>query len=310
MSSVQVHSFTGCWSSLYLLAARLENHSQKVDHMTSTEKTTPQAIPMSRIYQGPDTSVSPMLRSVEDAISSYTSISQQLEAADGNREAAIAAWKESAPDTKAVQLRERIAKATAELNALAESKVVVKVLSEDEKKKLAVEQDSFKEVIRKGRKLINDFVNLGTFSIDPEGVKDALDKIGDPTKGTRGRTEGSPGSNLPRVSVDSVVNGGELKNVHYGTFSAIALALNVEVAELQNAFAKQAGVSPENIKEVKKALTFNFVARVNDKETVYTIATTPKKRKERGSSETVAVAADEIINDEDPNNVVVEKIAG
>ena len=128
------------------------------------------------------------------------------------------------------------------------------------------------------------------FNKDPEGVKKALDEIGNPVRSNRGRSAGFSGSALPRASVNLVVNGGNLENAAYPSFSALATALSLEVVDVQKAYAKANNVALEAISTVKEKSEFKLevpgavLKDGSSTPTVYTVTTTPKARKPRSDS--------------------------
>lgn len=228
-----------------------------------------------------------LLDNLNDTVQKYTALSSELAAADGDRDKAVESWMDSTDNPAAVKLRAQVEQAMAKLKELAEKNVVDKKLSDEDKEKAKVELNGLKDQVRSGHQAIT--MLTGTMGTDPEGVKAALVAIGDPTRTGKGRKAGSTGSSLPRASVLVTVNGGNLKDEKYDSFSKVATALGCEVKDLQEAFAKAAGVEPMNIKTVDKSVTFEF--QVNEQGSVYTLSTTPKPRAKpgpRGKTETVS----------------------
>lgn len=232
-------------------------------------------------YSGPDTTSAQLLEKHEDHVNSYKELSGRLAAAEGDREAAIDSWMESSEDVAAAKLRKAIETATEKLRALAEDNLPTEALSDEEKVQLSEELDSLKTQVKNGITTITKVSEM--FEIDAEGVAKALEEIGDPTRSNRGRKPGSSGSALPRTSVDIVLNGGKYTNQPAVAFSALAKMLDVEVKDLQLAFAEAAEVEHSKISEVKRPVAFDFT--VNDVK--YHVATTPKARKSHGSVEEV-----------------------
>lgn len=232
-------------------------------------------------YQGSDTVSAQLLEKYEQAVNEYKTLSGQLEAADGNRDAAIEAWEDTSEDPQAVKLRTQIENAKNKLRELAEKNVEEVVLSVEDRTKLEAELESKKDEIRKGKKTIREVSDM--LGNDVKNVLKALEEIGDPTAGARGRKPGDAGSSLPRVSVIATLTGGNFPDGKvYDSFSPMAKDLSVDVADLQKEFAKAAGVAHEEIKTVKKPVTFEFQAHENG--STYIIETKPKPRKPRSDA--------------------------
>jgi hypothetical protein len=238
-------------------------------------------------YDGVDTVSKAMLDQLSATCSQYSLLSSQLAAADGDREAGLSAWMESADNPQAAKLRTTIENAMKKLRELAEQNVESVTLTDEDKTKLQVEMDELKSKIKAGYDVCKNLI-VG-FSPDPEGVQAALDSIDNPVKSTRGRKPGSSGSSLPRVSATVTVTGGNYTEPKvFDSFSQVALALSVEVKDLQLAFAEAAGVTHENIKSVDHPVEFEFTPPHPNAST-YTLTTTPKERKKpgpKGSEET------------------------
>jgi hypothetical protein len=240
-------------------------------------------------YSGPDLMSAQLLEAYEVIASDYTNVATRLQAAEGDRDKALNHWVENSDDPQAVEIRDAIARATKRLQELAEEAVVSETLSESEKEALKTEASELKKKVRHSRDAILSVAE--TFGTDPEGVKTALNEIGDPTKSARGRTAGTTGSSLPRVSVNITVTGGNFdKPMQYDSFSKMANTINAgadeAVKELQLAFAAAAGVDHADISSVKEPVTFEFTPEGST--AVYTVATTPKARKSPKTDETVS----------------------
>lgn len=233
-------------------------------------------------YEGPDVVSATLLAKLYDTTLQFSSLQTKLAAADGDREAAIKAWVESTDNAQALKLRSQIEAATARLNKLAEENVETVVLSEDDKAKLAEELTEKRGAINAAYKVIETIIE--TMSDDKDAVRTSFESIENPAKSNRGRKVGTPGSSLPRISANVTVNGGNLKNELYDSFSKVATALDSDVKDIQLAFAAAAGVSHENIKTVTKPITFEF--QPNSNGAVYTLTTSPKERKPRSDSKT------------------------
>lgn len=229
-------------------------------------------------YEGPDPIGAQLLDKLNGTVLEYTALNAQLSAADGDRAASVESYMETADDAQAVKLRTTIENATAKLRELAEKNVVDVSWSDEDKEKVKTQLNSLKDSIRSGHAAIIGVVD--TLGTDPEGVKAALASIGDPTRSGRGRKPGQAGSSLPRASVIVTVNGGNLENAVYDSFSKVATVFNCEVKDVQAAFAAAAGVDPMNIKTVNEPVEFTF--QPNENGSVYLLNTTPKERKKPG----------------------------
>jgi hypothetical protein len=240
-------------------------------------------------YEGPDQVFGRMLPALYDLTVEYSKLSAELAAADGDRKTALEEFMKSS-DMPAVQkLRQQIDSAKAKLLELAEKNVSDVQLSEEDREKRRVEMDELKKKIRAGHDAISNGVKV--LGQDVEGITKALEEIGDPTKSGRGRKAGTPGSSLPRVSATVTVTGGNLENEVYDSFSKVAMALDVEVKDLQVAFAEAAGVKHEDIKTVTESVTFEFTPP-HPNASKYTLTTTPKARAKpgpRAKTETASV---------------------
>lgn len=230
-------------------------------------------------YDGIDTVSKAMLDKLNETTTKYSSLSTQLQAADGDREAALKGWMDTSDNAQAAKLRTTIQNAMAKLRELAENNVESVTLSDEDKTKLQVEMDELKGQIKAGFDVVGNLIK--NLSPDPEGVQSALDTIENPVKSNRGRKPGSSGSSLPRVSATVTVTGGNLKDEVYDSFSKVALALNSEVKDLQLAFAEAAGVEHKDIKSVNKSVTFQFTPSHPNAST-YTLVTTPKAKAKPG----------------------------
>jgi hypothetical protein len=231
-------------------------------------------------YEGSDDISKAMLAKLSETVGAYLSLQTRIAAAEGDRAAALTSWIETTDNAAALRLKQQIETATAKLNEMAEKNVESIELSEDDKSKIEADMEAKKVSIKAAFDVIEKMAK--TMSSDPEGVRAALSTIEDPTRSNRGRKTGSTGSSLPRVSANVTVNGGNLKNEVYDSFSKVATALNCEVEDLQKAFASAAGVEHQDIKTVTKSVTFEF--QPNQNGAVYTLVTEPKTRKPRSDS--------------------------
>lgn len=248
--------------------------------MTSTE------VAREGVYQGPDETSAGILKTLEEHARAYTSLKSKLAAADGDREAALQDYVENSDDKQAVQIRERIKKATEQLRELADKNVHEVELSEDERNKIKVELEAHEEKINGSISAAKKVAGL--LEIDNEGVLAAIETIGNPTKGTRGRPKGSAGSSVPRASVNIKVNGGQFTNQDFQTFSAMAMALKCDVKPIVEEFANAAGVEYMEVASVDTPQSFKFQAKEDGPK--YDVTTTPKQRKSRNTGNVVATS--------------------
>lgn len=234
-------------------------------------------------YDGPDTVSKTMLDKLAETANQYSALTLQLQAADGDKESAIKSWMETTDLAQAVKLRTTVQNALAKLRELAEEKVEVITLTEDDKTRLTVELDSLKSQIKAGYQVMDNIVE--NFSPDKENVKKALESIENPVKSNRGRKPGTTGSGLPRVSTILKMTGGNFGTEQtYQSFSEAALKLNCEAEDLQKTFAKAAGVEwPEQLKTAfDKTDVVEFDFQPNENGAVYHFIATPKDRKKPG----------------------------
>lgn len=249
--------------------------------MTTTEE----------IYNGPDDLSKPMLTAYAGYVQEFKALQAELAAADGDEEKARQNWIENSDDPQAVKLRDQIDKLRAKLEELAEKNVTSVKLSDEEKEKKTTELNERREKVRAAVKTLRTIIDSG-MSVDPEGVKTAIEKIGDPTRSGRGRAPGSEGSNLPRASVTGTVTGGNYENgEEFISFSDLAKKLNAEVKDLQIAFANAAGVEHQEISKVDKSVTFTFKPHPDGSE--FTVVTQPKARKKPGPKKSDEAATTE-----------------
>lgn len=244
------------------------------------------------LYSGPHAIAVTLFEQVEAKVAEYEVISGQLAAADGDKEKALALYRETSEDKDAVKLRAVIEKATAQLHELAEKNVVIKTLSDEEKAKLTTEANLIKTNLADSIKAI-EAVNK-SMPLDPEGVALALKEFqaNNPTRSKKGRPVGSSnsGSNSPRTYVNISVQGGSLTEARpFATFSALAQFFKAEVLDLQKAFANAAGVELDQVAGVDVPVAFEFKPHENG--ATYFVSTTPKERKKPGRKSEAEKAA-------------------
>lgn len=242
--------------------------------MTTTEKVR------EGVYQGPDETAAGVIQTLENHVKEYNTLKAQIAAADGNRDAALQNYVENSDDPQAVKLRDQMAALEAKLHALADKNVQEIKLSDEDRAKLETDCSVHEEKINAAFTTAKKVASL--LEIDTEGVMKALEEIGNPTKGSRGRPKGSTGASVPRASVNIKLNGGSFKDQPFETFSALAKALNCDVEYLSKEFAVAAGVEYTDISQVDTPQ--HFMVQPKDDGPKFTIDTTPKSRKPRSDS--------------------------
>jgi hypothetical protein len=231
-------------------------------------------------YEGPDGIAGAVVNLHEQDCKQYSDLATTLQAAEGDREAAVKQWAETADDAQAEKLRAGIAKLNAQLHALAEKSVSADEMSDEDKAKIREQLDSLGTKIRNGR---NAAVSVAkTTGVDVEGIQKYLDdNVPDPTrrKGAKGSANAGTGSSLPKASVNfTLVKGDE--RATFDTFTLAAKHMDTTVEKLQLAYAEAASkatgskVEHADISSVTRELSFTF----GD----YSVNTKPKARKKPG----------------------------
>jgi len=238
------------------------------------------------VYQGPDETSAGILMTLESHVRQFKTLKSELDAADGDRDAALQNYMENSEDKQATVLRERIEKATQQLRELAEKNVQEVELSEEDRSKILTEMDAHSEKINASWSTAKKVAEL--LEIDKEGVLEALEKIGNPTKGSRGRPKGSTGSSVPRASVYIKVSGGNWTDQQFNTFSSMAQALGCSVEDISKEYAVAAGVDYQDISKVDSDIEFQFQAKEDGPK--YTVKTSPKARKPRSKNSEAATS--------------------
>lgn len=238
-------------------------------------------------YTGSNPMAAAAFEMLEQLIGTWTDNAAKLAAAKGDRDAALLAWSKSSDNPRAVELREVITKARAEMRQLAEENVPNVTLDESDVSKLNTVQETTKTQIRAGfaqAAKILDFMPM-----DAEGVKTYLAGLTDPTKGTRKASAGGTGHSGPRASayvwVTHETNGpvapgkGTHDDKHtdaFKSFSWAAKAVSVSTEDLVKAYAEAAGVEYDKVADIDTAQEFEFTAKGGQAK--WTIRTEPKPR--------------------------------
>lgn len=229
-------------------------------------------------YEGPDGIAGAVVNLHEQDCKQYSELATQLQAAEGDREAAVKQWAETADDVQAEKLRAGIAKLNAQLHALAEKSVSADEMSDEDKAKIREQLESLGTKIRNGR---NAAVSVAkTTGTDVEGIQKYLDEnVPDPTRRKGAKGAATTGSSLPKASVNfTLVKGDE--RITFDTFTLAAKHMDTTVEKLQLAYAEAASkatgskVEHADISSVTRELSFTF----GD----YAVNTKPKARKKPG----------------------------
>lgn len=257
------------------------NESPPVGESVEATVNDQPVVDTTKPYDGPDIVASTMFPMIQQVMSDYSTLNSKLLAAEGNQEKAIEDFIENSEDPLAVRLRKAIEEATSKLRRLAEKSVVTEEVPEETKDKWRAQLDEWKNRIKAAKSTIKTLSE--STSSDPDGILAYLAAMPDPTASNRGRKPGTAGSSLPRTSCTVTVVGGDLKETTFDTMSAAAIKLNVELEDLQKAFAAAASVEHKDISAIKHEVKFSF--QPNENGTIYNITTRPKERKPRGSSD-------------------------
>lgn len=222
-------------------------------------------------------SLKPFFDRLRSNIAAYKALEARVAAADGDREAALAAWMESTTDDDAVQIRDVISRAQAKLRLLAESKVQSQELSPEERRKLGVEFEEMAKKVKGGSRGLRGLVE--PFDID---LTPYLREMGDPflPKAPTGT-----GSALPRPSVYVEVtkvgaDGSDEQTWNFDSLGSAAKLLEptgLGLEDLGKLYAEKAGVAYEEISKVKESHTFTWRNDSIANASTYRITTTPKE---------------------------------
>lgn len=227
--------------------------------MTSTETQDPRLL-----------ALEPFFVKCEQNIRAHNLLASRVEAAEGNREAALIAWMEGSTDPDAVAIREAIERAKAKLKTLADANVPESEVSPEEKIKLKAELEVSTKTLKAASRALR---NLGEqFGLD---VTEKLQAMGDPflPKATTGT-----GSSLPRPSVwvETVKDGNEKSRQRFDNLSGAANHMDIPLEELGKLYAKVAGVNYEEISKVREQQEFEWKNTALKDAPLWTIKTTPK----------------------------------
>lgn len=232
-------------------------------------------------YEGPDKNAAHFINILQQRAEQYKVVAAEIENSDKAYEVAVQEFLDS-DNNEVMKLRKAINQANERLQKMAgvyadENAVT---LSEEVLAKKNEELETRKKKFRKARTATLDSAEVN--EIDYEGVKVAVEAVGDPTKSTGGKSANA-GTGLPRVSLNITMTHPKNDPLSPDTFSQAKMHLEAHgvsfkdkgVAELQAAYAEAAGVDPGDIKEVKRPVEFDFGE--------YHFLCTPKERAKYGS---------------------------
>jgi hypothetical protein len=244
---------------------------------TSEENKEEAPNPLAGIYEGPDNFSAKFLLRLQNFITSHNDINSRLIAADGDREAAIKNFIDTSDDEKMSDLRAQLKALQDSIRDYANASVKTEDLSDDDKAKMREELKTLREKVSKGAEVARDAFEMN--EIDLEGGQAAVAKMLEMMpKAKRGKAKGEKGSDLPRAYCKLKVFGGNLSadGIEFDNFSRMGTKMNIDVAELQKAFAAAGNVAWEDIKTIDRPLEFKFTPAGT--ETEYTVHTTPTAR--------------------------------
>ncbi len=240
-------------------------------------ETVEEVNPLAGIYEGPDAFSAKFLLRLQSFIQSHNDINSRLIAADGDREAAIKNYIETSDDEKISALRVQLKELQDAIQAIANAEVKSESFSDEEKAKMREELKTLREKVAKGAEVARDAFEIN--DVDVEGGQTAVAKMLEMMpKAKRGKAKGEKGSDLPRAYCKLHVTGGNLSDdgIDFDNFSRMGTKMDIDVAELQKAFAAAGGVAWEDIKTIDRPLEFKFTPAGT--ETEYTVKTTPTAR--------------------------------
>lgn len=255
-------------------------------------------------YDGSNAMAAAALGQLEDMIAQYREIDGQLQAAKGDRKAALKAWMQSSTDATVVELRELLKQTQARLMTLAEESVPNVELDESQQARLKTDRDVLKDRVRAGFRIAKDLPKMG----DSEAVTTYLETLEDPTRGSR---SGGTRESGPRASVWAQVTNERVGTVKpsktqsdvdncpfddaedwFKSLSFVTQSIGGSVKDLTAALADAAGVPVEEVSSIDHPVEFSYQAPGAD--VVQYIRTQPKERKRRGPAK-----SDNPVSDED-----------
>lgn len=225
----------------------------------------------------------PFFDAIEQNIAQYNAVSAQLAAAEGDRDAAIQSWMDSANDGDAAALRNVIKEATERLRTLAEAAVGDTSVSEEEKARIKTAKDEAEKRLRASSKAVRGLAD--PFNLD---VTPILRRLGDPF--TPKAATGT-GSSLPRPSVyvKCMRNHDPKQTMTFDTLGAAAKHMDYDLEQLGRQYAKVGGKPYEEVAKIDHVVTFEWQNPNLKDAKHWTIEITPKESN-RGRTAVQAVA--------------------
>lgn len=248
---------------------------------------------MTTLYAGENPMFQALFGALNNTADEFAKLSAELEAATGNRDAAIQGLMETSDDEEMTKLREAIARATEKLRSLAESKVTVTEMSPEDVEKAKEKISSLKKNLRDGSQAIEKLTTLPEIYVD-DTVKESVEKLKKLVGArTSSGTGNAPGTGIPKARVSVTVQGGNFTEPKpFPNLSSVAQLFKMESVDLLKAYADAAGVEFQKVSSVKTVTTFTIKPNENGSE--YTLVVTPKTSaketdKTEESAETPAV---------------------
>jgi len=216
-------------------------------------------------------SLQPFFSACERNIQKYNLVLAQVQAAEGDRDAAIQAWMDGSEDEEATAIRNAIKQAEAKLRSLAEVAVGDDEVTPEEKAKLRTELETTEKKLKSASRALRNLAE--PFDID---VNPILQKMGDPflPKQSTGTGSGLP---RPSVYVKCTKDGDPQRSMTFENLSGAAKAMDIPVEELGKLYAKAAGVPYEEIARVKTQTTFTWKNDALKNGPEWIVETTPKE---------------------------------
>jgi hypothetical protein len=215
-------------------------------------------------------SLRPFFASCEKNFKDYHNLKSQVDAAEGDREAALKAWMDNSTDPEATAIRNAVQNALDKLRTLAESAVGDQQISEEEKARLKTELAAVEKRAKASSRSLRGLAE--PFDLD---VTPMLAKLGDPflPKAPTGTGSGLP---RPSVIVECRRNRDPKQTMTFENLSQAAKHMDITVEDLGKLYAQTAGVAYEEIAKVDTPQEFTYQS-TREGAPHWDIRTTPKK---------------------------------
>lgn len=238
------------------------------------------------------TNLAPLFTAIEANVATYQSVSAQLSAAEGDRDAAVQSWMDSTSDADAVALREAIQQAQTRLKTMAEAAVGDTQTTPEEKARIKTAKEEAEKKLRASSKAVRGLAE--PFNLD---VTPILRKLNDPfvPKASTGT-----GSSLPRPSVyvKCMRNHEPKQTMAFENLSGAAKHMDYDLEALGRQYASVAGKPYEEVSKVDTVQEFEWTNPNLKDAPHWTITITPKEsnrgRQAVSQPETVAVDAEAV----------------